>query len=281
VEKIDSDYYLHVPVTVRVYNFSVGASVKYVANGTTVTSSIDITEYEILTDENDIDYADLSFDAVYLITFTNTRPDAITDTVRAFQKELNEKEEFTIDSETLKKLIKTAKTSPVIPGFDPGKKPKPEPTVKIPSTFPPDPRKTVPYCISELVARFLDRNKRCEIVIPVGTTKTLLFYDCHDSISSMKFYITFNEGKYDRDLEDAATSRVPAQDNEYFYATATTTTPASFELSGFILGYYVIRVSVYWKPGSIRYQKAGGVTPQSFDIYVKVLDGEKVCFLVE
>ena len=84
---------------------------------------------------------------------------------------------------------------------------------------------------------------------------------------------------YDEDNADAASSRIPAED--YYYATATTTTPVSFELSNFVVGYYVLRLAIYWKPGTTRYQKAGGTIPQLFDIYLKVVDGETSCFAVD
>jgi len=93
--------------------------------------------------------------------------------------------------------------------------------------------------------------------------------------------MTYNISKYDRLLEDKGSSRIPANTTEFFYSTATTTTPAMFEYSNFVVGYYVVRMQIYWKPGSLRYQKAGNTNPQEFDIYLKVVDGETKCFAID
>ena len=277
VEKVSSTYYLHVPVIVRVYNFKTEASIRY---STSITSTMDITDYEIKTDTDDIDYADLSFDAVYTITFVNSRPVPVTDTIYAKQNMLSEKQLFSVDQASLQRLIKIADQTrgpAIVSKIRP-----PAPTdVSTTAVFPPDPRTTESFCISSLVSKYLDKNKRIEIVVPAGVSKTIMFYDCQDSIDSIKFYMVYNESMYDATMADKATLRIPADSLDFYYSTATTTTPVSMELSNFIKGYYVVRMSVYWRPGSIRFQRAGGVVPQNVDIYIHVIDGITRCFAVD
>lgn len=274
VEKVGTSYYLHIPVFVTVYNFQVATSINYTGGSYTMN----ITEYEIKANEEDIQYAEIPFDASYLITFTNGRPNEITDTIRGAQDQLTESSSFTI---TAKKLLELIADSNVPIGPEPIPiTPEPEtPEIIIPAAWPPNSIDSEIFCIGELIAKYLGRNKRCEIVLPEDSGKSIVFYDCQNVINSIRLHIVYNAGKYDLDKTDASSSRIPAED--YYYAMATTTSPVSFELTDFIRGYYVLRLDIYWKSGTVWYQKAGGVLPQRFDIYIRVVAGDTKCFIFD